>query len=553
GNLASHSFSGGVGLVSSRLTLEGPVVKNKLSYIVGGRISYSDWLVRQIKDVQLKNSEAEFHDLTGKIFFHPDKNNMVSLSGYYSYDDFKLGNDSIFSWNTMNLSLKWDHIFNETFSGLFIVASSNYESHVNFEEETESFYYRNSINNLLLKYNLLYSPAERLSVSFGLEGSGSVIEPGEIDPTTRPTNVIARDVGDQRAIETAVFFQSSYDIFEDLGLSLGLRYSHFFRLGPGDIYQFDYDNLDGRYPSITDTVSHSSGDLISEFGGLEPRVSLRYGFNENSSIKASYYRTIQYTHLISNTITPSPLDFWIASGPWVEPVTSDQYSFGLFRNFRNNKYEISAEAYYKKMIHVVDYIEGADLVLNESLERGLTQGPGRAYGVELQVNRNEEKLKGWVSYTWSRSLRKFESEVPILNINSGEYYPSQYDQPHDLSFVANYRIWERSVISVNFNYKTGRPITIPVSKFGFGPVLSVLNYSGRNEYRMPDYHRLDLTITLEDKIKRNKRFRGEWVLSIYNVYGRKNAYSIYFDEYGMAHKVSILGSIFPSISYNFKY
>jgi hypothetical protein len=553
GNLNSHAFSGGVGLVSTRLTVEGPILKSKLSYVIGGRISYSDWLVRQVKDMQLKNSEADFHDVTARLFYHPDKKNMISVTGYYSYDDFKLGNDSIFSWNTRNLSLEWDHIFNEFLSGLLTISGSKYESRVNFEEEFRSFDFRNSISNIRLKYHMQYSPADRFSLNYGIEGLGSYIEPGEIDPASQPTNVFPVDVGDQRAVETAAFFQGSYDLFENLGLSFGLRYSHFFRMGPGDIYMYDYENLDGRYPSIYDTVSYSSGDLISDFGGFEPRISLRYSFNENVSIKASYYRTIQYTHLISNTITPSPLDFWIASGPWVKPVTSDQYSFGLFRNLRNNRYEISAEAYYRKMINVVDYIEGADLVLNEALEGGLTQGPGKAYGVEVQVKRNEEKLNGWISYTWSRSLRKFDNEVPILTVNSGEYYSSPYDQPHDFTFVANYRIWERSVISVNFNYKTGRPITIPVSKFGFGPVLSVLNYSDRNEYRMPDYHRLDLTITLEDKIRRNKRYRGEWILSIYNVYGRKNAYSIYFDEYGMAHKVSILGSIFPSLSYNFKF
>ncbi len=436
---------------------------------------------------------------------------------------------------------------------MMTVASSNYESNVDFEDEAESFFYQNSVNNLLLKYEMLYAIREDLVIDFGLEGSGSQIEPGKIKPTTEPTNVLAKDVGDYHSIETAVFFQGNYDLDENLGFSLGLRYSLFYRLGEGNIYHFDYQELNGRYPSIDDTVSYASGEIISSYGGFEPRLSARYSFNDYTSVKASYYRSRQYLQLLSNTITPSPLDYWIASGPYIKPTISDQYTLGLYQNLHHDMYEVSIETFYKKMANTVDYIEGADLILNEAPEQGLTQGDGMAYGLELQIKRNEEKFNGWISYTYSRSLRKYDSDISILRINSGEYYSSIYDIPHDLSVVANYRLLPRVVFSLNFNYKSGRPITIPVSKFSFGPVLSVLNYSDRNEYRMPDYHRLDITFTLEDKMKRNKRFKGEWSLSIYNLYGRKNAYSIYFDEYGMAHKVSILGSVFPSLSYNFKF
>jgi len=553
GNLKSHSFSGGVGLVSSRLTVEGPIKKDKISYIVGGRISYTNWLVRRIKDVQMKNSEAKFHDLTAKILFHPNKKNLFTVSGYYSYDDFKLGNDSIFSWNTKNLSVKWDHTFNEKLSSMLTLSSSNYESNVDYEDGAESFFYQNSVNNLLLKYEMLYAVNEDFILDFGLEGSGSMIEPGNIRPVTDPTNVLAKNVEDYHSVESAFFLQGNYDLNENLGFSLGLRYSQFLRLGKGNVYYFDYQQLNGRYPSIYDTVSYASGEVISSYGGFEPRLSVRYSFNDNASVKASYYRTRQYLQLLSNTITPSPLDYWIASGPYVKPTISDQYTLGFYQNLHHDLYEVSVEAFYKVMANTVDYIEGADLILNEAPEQGLTQGDGRAYGLELQIKRKEENFNGWISYTYSRSLRKYDSGIPILRVNSGEYYSSIYDTPHDLSVVANYRILPRVVFSLNFNYKSGRPITIPVSKFSYGPVLSVLNYSDRNEYRMPDYHRLDITFTLEDKMKRNKRFKGEWSFSIYNLYGRKNAYSIYFDEYGTAHKVSILGSVFPSLSYNFKF
>lgn len=553
GNLNAHTFTGGAGLVSSHLMVEGPIIKNKLSYIIGGRLSYSNWLIRKIKDVLLKRSEARFHDLTSKLVFYPGKKNLISVTGYYSYDDFKLGNDSIFSWNTKNLSLKWDHVYNGKLSALLSAASSNYESNVNFEDGAESFFYRNSVNNLALKYELQYTPAEKYSVNAGMEISVSSIEPGKLVPMAKPNNVIERDVPDHHSMEMAAFMQNDYDILENLGVSFGLRYSQFYRLGRGEIYMFDYRNLDGRYPSIVDTLNYKKGEIITRYGGFEPRLSVRYTIDNSLSLKASYYRTNQYLHLISNTITPSPLDFWISSGPNVKPETSDQYTLGIFKNMQNDLYEFSFETFYKKIGNALDYIEGADLVLKRSPESGLSQGLGRAYGIEIRIRRNEERINGWVSYTYSRSLRKYDSEISILNINSGAYYASMHDQPHNLSIVLNYRIRRRFVISMNFNCKSGRPITIPVSKFSFGPVLSVLNYSGRNEYRMPHYNRLDLTITLEDKPKRNRRFRGEWNLSLFNVYGRENAYSIFFDKYGMAHKVSILGSVFPSLSYDFKF
>ena len=276
--------------------------------------------------------------------------------------------------------------------------------------------------------------------------------------------------------------------------------------------------------------------------------------NENSSVKASYYRSFQYLHLISYTTSPTPQDYWIASGPYIKPEIGNQFSLGYFKNVSNNKYEFYVEAYYKITDNTIDYIEGADILLNESLEAGLTQGEGLAYGIEFQAKKNVGKLFGWISYTYSRSLRKFETaEGSLEKINDGEYYPSIHDQPNNFSLVLNYKTGHRSTLSTNFSYSTGRPITIPISKFSYDPFLSVLNYSNRNEYRIPDYHRLDISWSIKDRKLKNKRFMGEWILSIYNVYGRKNAYAIYFNKYGMSKKLSILGSVFPSVTYNFKF
>jgi hypothetical protein len=286
---------------------------------------------------------------------------------------------------------------------------------------------------------------------------------------------------------------------------------------------------------------------------LEPRISLRFLLTSDASVKASFYRGYQYLHLISNTSSTTPQDYWVASGPALTPQRGDQFSFGYFQNFSDNLYEFSVEGFYKNIEHAVDYIEGADITLNPLLEAGLSQGKGKAYGAELFIKKTRGKFNGWLSYTYSRSLRQFDGTESSILINDGKYYASAFDQPHIVSLVMNYRVGMRGFLAANFQYSTGRPITIPVSKFSYDVYLSVLNYSERNEYRMPDYHRLDVSFTLKDKPHKVSRYRGEWVFSIYNLYGRKNAYSISFDRFGKAKKLSVLGTVFPSITYNFSF
>jgi hypothetical protein len=447
----------------------------------------------------------------------------------------------------------WDHSFNENTTSTLNFASSNYQSELMNADEIDGFLYRNSINNLKIKYDLNLLRNNHQYV-LGLEGNGSLIEPGKLTSNSIDGNINDKDINNQFGMEWAIYGQGDFKLTSKLALSAGLRASFFFRLGEDAIYNFDYENLNGRYPSITDTTNYNSGDIITNFNGLEPRISLRYMLNEYASIKASYYRTYQYLHLISYTTSPTPQDYWIASGPYIKPEIGNQFTLGYFRNSKNNIYEFSLEGYYKPMKNTIDYIEGAEIVLNESLEAGLAQGDGLAYGIEMQVKKKAGKVSGWISYTYSRSLRRFrEAKGALELINNGEYYPSIHDQPNNLSLVANLKTGKRSALSVNLSYSTGRPITIPISKFSYGPFLSSLSFSERNEYRIPDFHRLDISWNIKDKNLKNKRYMGEWILSVYNVYGRKNAYAIYFDKYGNANKLSILGSVFPSVSYNFKF
>ncbi|MBL6449780.1 TonB-dependent receptor [Fulvivirga sp. 29W222] len=554
GDAGKHKVSGGVGLVSSRLTVEGPIKRSKSSYLLGGRISYSNWLLKATDDIQLQNSSAEFYDVTAKVFQTINENNFITVSGYRSSDGFQLASDSTFSWETTNASIRWDHTFNQNLSSSVNVASSNYLSKVDNPDPIEGFTYENAINNIRLKAEFNYSKDDKLKLLAGIEGEGLIIEPGRLEPLIEGSNVIGSDMNDQRALETAAYLQSNVQLSAKLSLSAGLRYSRFMRLGSDEIYKFDYADINGRYPAIVDTLVYEDGDVIKSFGGLEPRVSLRFLLSESSSLKASYYRGYQYLHLISNTTSTTPQDYWVASGPYLKPAMGDQFSLGAFKNFKDNVYELSVEGFYKQVSNSIDYIEGADITLNPSLEAGLTSGKGLAYGVEFLLKKNQGTVNGWIAYTFSRSLRKFDSDVHETKvINKGDYYPATYDQPHNLSLVFNYRLGGRATFSTNFSYSTGRPITIPVSKFSYEAYLSVLNYSERNEYRIPDYHRLDFSLTIKDKPRKNKRFMGEWIISVFNVYSRNNAYSIFFDRYGKASKLSVLGSAFPSISYNFTF
>jgi hypothetical protein len=553
GSLSRHWVKGGIGLISSRLGAEGPIVKNKASYIFGGRISYSNWLLKATDNIQLMNSSAKFHDLTGRIFYQLNQNNSISLSGYRSYDDFQLASDSTISWHTTNASLRWDHTFSDALTAALTLSGSSYTSEINSDDEIEPFLYQNAVNNLWLRYDFSHRREGRTEYNFGIEASKTQIEPGQLNPLEGNINTTPIDINDQNVVEAAAYWQADVDLSEKWAVSAGLRYSHFFRLGADAIYTFDYNNFQGRYPAIADTLQYGSGEVIQDYGGLEPRLSVRYLLNESTSLKTSYYRTLQYLHLISNTASATPQDYWVASGPYLEPEIANQVSVGVFKNLNSNTWELSLEGFYKEITNTVDYIDGADITLNEKLEAGLLSGRGVAYGLEVLVRKNTGKFNGWIAYTYSRSLRKFVSESQLLTINKGEYYAAPYDKPHDLSVILNYQLSPRAVLSTNFSYSTGRPITIPVSKFNYDDYQTVLHYSQRNEYRIPDYHRLDVSLTIEGKQMKNSGFRGDWVFSVYNVYGRDNAYSIFFNQYGTARKLSVLGSAFPSISYNFSF
>ncbi|GJM30562.1 MAG: collagen-binding protein [Cyclobacteriaceae bacterium] len=552
GDTREYQVTGGLGMVSSRLSVEGPLIKDKSSFILGGRLAYPNWALDITKNLQLTQSSANFGDLTAKLSHTIDKNNFISLTGYGSFDNFSLASDSVFSWENKNIALKWGHNFSPTTGSQLTLAVSSYNSQLHNKNEIEGFIYENGVTSTNLTYNLETVISEAKQLNYGLEANYSLINPGESKNTIPSSNVLEFDIDEHKTLETALFAQYNWDITDQFAVSAGLRYSQYYRLGKGTVYLYDYNVRESQFPERRDTLNYGTNELIDFQHGLEPRVSVRYKLDPSTSLKASYYRTYQYLHLISNTTTSSPLDYWLSSGPNLDPEIGDQISLGIFKNLNENLYELSAEGYYRNIKNVIDYIDGAEIKLSESIEGNLIQGDGVAYGLEFLARKNAGQLNGWLSYTYSRSLLKFNSMYDVLTLNEGELYPSQYDQPHNISVVMNYTISKILSFSANFSYATGRPITVPISKFSYFGYPTVNSYSERNEFRVPDYHRLDVSLTLKGE-NPEQRFQGEWVLSIFNVYGRNNVFAVSFDQYGRASKVSIVGNMFPSLSYNFKF
>ncbi len=561
GNLKEFTGKGGIGLVSSRLAIEAPIVKDKCSFIVAGRTSYSDWMLQKVPDINVQNSSASFYDVTAKINYTFDNKNKIFLSTYLSDDKFRFGPDTTYNWGTANAVLKYNHIFGEKLFSDFTAVYSDYHNKVYNQEQVNSFELEYGIEYKSLKADFSYF-LQKHQLDFGAGIIWYGFQPGTLRPASEDSNINPVNIAKEQSREMAIYINDEYKIGPKITLMYGLRYSLFHNLGPGNVYIYQ-DNIPKDQVSITDTLQFSKGKVIKSYGGLEPRVSVKLGLGPGSSVKLSYNRMRQYIHLISNTTAVTPVDIWKTSNKYISPQIGDQITVGYFRNFAENSIETSIEAYYKKSSNLVEYKDGANLLLNETLEADLLEGKGRAYGIELQAKRKTGRLTGWTSYVYSRSERKVNGEFPEEQINFGEYYPSNWDKPHNLKIAGNYRITRRWSFATNFTYSTGRPFTAPYSQYRInsGGVLlhniTVAIFSQRNQYRIPDYHRLDISVTLDESHRKYRKWKGSWTFSIYNVYGRKNAYSVFFKDVNesipMPYILSILGVPFPSLTYNFTF
>ena len=556
-------FYGGLGLINSRFTLEGPFVKNKKStFLLGGRSTYSDWILRQMRNVKFRNSVAHFYDLNGNINLYLSDKNKLKLMAYSSSDEFNLNSNSLYQYDNLIGTVNWKLAIGARFVSDFNTAYSRYNFNLHERDDVSSeldYKLKTGIEHTGLKYNLSFLPSDKLKLNGGFQLTYQRVNPGEIIPAESVSSIVYEKVADEQALGIAAFAGAEVDWSDRLLMTAGLRYSRFSALGPTTVYEYD-PNYSPSADHVVDSLIFGKNDIVKTWRGLEPRFSFKYTLNDGSSLRWAYQRVHQYLNQISNTSVVSPADFWKISDYHTSPLISDQLAVGYFKDFTRKGLETSVEMYYKRLQNLVEYKNGAQLVMNHHLETDIIQADGYAYGLELYVKKTTGRLNGWMSYTYSRTMRKTDNEFDEEIINKGRYYPSVYDKPHDLSIVANYQISRRWRLSGNFVLSSGRPTTLPELRYSYGGE-QVVYYSDRNKYRMPVYHRFDISITMDENLKRKRMWKGSWTLSIYNLYGRKNPYSIYYQRqaedqsgglYGL-YKFSVIGIPVPSITYNFRF
>ena len=553
----TEKFSGeaSIGPVTGNLTLETPIVKDKSSLMMGVRATYSDWLLKMVDEESVKNSEASFYDAVVKYNHQINENNDVKATMYLSNDQFSITSDSIFEYKNRLASLEWNHRFNDKNRGTFHLVNSQYKFNVSYENEFDgNFDYDYTINESQLKFNMKYLFSKAHKFDYGVSTKLYAVEPGQIKPLDENSTIEFKSIEKEQGLESAVYFSDLFEVNEKLSFDIGLRYSIYASLGSGTQNRYAPDQPISD-ESVVETISYGSNEVIETYSGFEPRVSFRYFLSPSLSLKGGYNRTIQYIHLLSSNTTMSPVDTWKLSDLNIKPQRAQQFSLGLFKNFGNDVYEASIDTYYKKMDDILDFKIGAELNLNENIETEVLQGEGRAYGIEFLLKKKSGQLNGWIGYSYSRSEIKLDSEFLTERVNNGEFFASNYDRPHDFNVVSNFRLTKRYSISMNFNYQTGRPITYPVGKFIFNGTEQVI-YSDRNAERIPDYYRLDLGVNIEGNHKIKKFAHSFWNISVYNVLGRNNPYSVFFvNEQGSikAYKTSIFAVPIPTITYNFKF
>jgi hypothetical protein len=541
GNSKKFSSSGGIGLISTSLTLEGPIIKDRISFIISGRRTYGDLIAKLLFSESLIRHDMKFYfyDFNAKLNYNINDRNRLFLSGYFGQDVFEFGDEIGTGWGNTTGTIRWNHLFNNRFFSKSSIIYSNYD--YGFVFGILRMRIKSGIKDITLKEDFTLYINPDLTLKYGVNVTKHVFRPGEI--TVADSTNFAITMREKKAFESAIYLQIEQKITSRFSADYGIRFSTFNQIGPGWFYK--YNNV--NEPS--DSIYYGPGKVAFPSYTFEPRLAISHLLSDRSSVKLSYNRTAQYLHLLSNTTTGSPTDIWMPSSNNLKPVLVDQFSCGFFRNFLNDSIETSVEVYSKNMNNTVDYEDGAEIIFDEHGESQILAGKGRSYGLELYIKKKYGSFTGWVSYTLSRSENKIEG------INNFSWYPMKYDKTNELSVVAIYKISRRIVLSGVWLYATGNAVTFPSGKY----VLDnnpVPYYTERNGYRMPAYHRLDLSLTLNGKS--HKKNKSIWDFSIYNLYNRHNAYTISFRESETvpgtteAVKLSLFG-IVPSITYHFRF
>ncbi|MGB0881362.1 MAG: TonB-dependent receptor [Vicingaceae bacterium] len=556
GNSKEMEVSGGIGLISSKLTIEAPIVKDKGSFIISGRRTYADMFLKLSSNETQRDASLYFYDLNVKANYRINESNRVFLSGYFGRDNLGYSDLFGFNWGNATGTLRWNHLFSDK---LFSNTSFIY-SHYNYKIDIGSAGIKiaSKIEDMTIKEDMDYFLNDKNKIKFGGSLVYHTFDPGEVSSTEEDGIINDTKIENRYSFESGLYLSNEQKFSNLFTLTYGLRYSNFTQVGPGEIYTFD------KAGEITDTSNYSNLESVVSYNGWEPRIAAKYTLNETSSLKASYARSYQYLHLLSNSSSGNPTDAWMPSSNNIKPEISDQIALGYFKNLKNNAYEFSVEAYYKVLQNTIDYKTGAEITLNPTVEGELLYGEGRAYGAEFFLKKKKGDFTGWISYTLARSENKFD------DINNASWFPTKQDRTHDVSIVAMYALSERVKLSSSFVYYTGGAVTFPTGKYVIDNQ-TVNLYSDRNGSRMPDYHRMDIGITLDNKKykevknletgeveKIKKKVESSWNFSIYNVYGRENAYSITFQEKEndptQTEIIQLsLFKIIPSISYNFRF
>jgi len=559
GNNKEYHVNGGIGLISSRVLAEGPIKKERGSFLIGGRASYAHLFLKLANN----DNSAYFYDLNTKLSYKLNDNNNVYLSGYFGRDVFSINDSFSNLYGNSVVNLRWNHLFNDKlFSNMSMIYSDYYYGlKLNFI----GFNWDSGIKNYNFKYDLKHYLSDTFKLNYGLNMVYYDFNPGKITPSGTNSSINPDQLDKKYAFEPALYLDVEQELTPKLTVSYGLRYSMFYRLGAQtlNVYQNNqavtYDSEIKIYEKAVPigTKYYGGGTTIADFGNFEPRAAVSYQLNDNQSVKASYNRMAQYLHLISNTASATPLDVWAPSDNFIKPQILDQVALGYFRNFKDDAYSLEVETYYKKVKNRIDYIDGADLIANNAIEQVVLNGRMRSYGLEFLLRKNEGKLTGWISYTLSRSEQQTPGRTANeAGINNGEWYKSGYDKLHNLSVTGGYELTKKWSFGAIFTLQSGRPVTYPNGQYQYGGI-NVPSYGLRNENRLPAYHHLDVSATYIPKPDKKKGWQSEWVFSIYNLYNRQNAASISFrqnEDNGSneAARLSIFG-IIPSVTYNFKF
>jgi hypothetical protein len=558
-NTEHWRMEGGIGLVSTKLMLEGPIVKDRTSVMLGARTTYSTWFLRQLSDIKLKNSAADFYDLTLKIYQKIGQNgSSISLSAYRSNDNFQYSDRFGYGWTTQTGALAWNHFINpKTVLNVGLIYGDN-QSRFNDRTDFLPANISNGLTYAKAKINLASEPLPKHNLQTGIEAVRTWTSPEiferDLNGILQRERVEPQGAGQ----EIALYANDEFELSKQLSLSVGLRQTFYQQIGKGRVYQY-VANQPRIVENIIDSTVYADGATMQTYGGFEPRLSLSYTLNADASLKVSYNRLYQFVQLLSNTSAATPVDIWQVSNTFVKPQSADNFSLGYFANFQQKAWETSLEVYYKKIDNLVEYKDFAQLLRNPHIETELLNAEGRAYGAELYLKRNKGDLTGWCSYAYSRTFRRAQGSATEPSINDGAWYPANFDKPHNLNIALNWLFRKTQSLAVNFTYSTGRPLTAPIGSYNLGNTNQgvYFDYALRNTDRIGDYHRLDVSYTITRGAVRVKRYKSSLTFAVYNLYGRRNPFSIFFkrieNDLNTAFQLSVLGSALPSVSYNFQF